>query len=542
MPSVTDWYVLADLDYPTGRVNLRPAEVGGLRNSFRHMEGNLPSSSGRPWRRGAPCLDRPGRWLGSSHLVNQPTSAAQRLAWHVVRCREWLEAAATDSLTDRDEPFELPKFAATPLVVGFDEDSTTFATWQPLLRRRGQLQIKKIAAGVCVAYEFAIGAARVLTPRWGRRFRETQDTVLGYWIALPRLPVLPPWNAAKTWGELRSIARENGVNLDVHLQWIYRDLHYRTVKDDSIVLIGFPIPEHYDGPSIRMHWQPLILPPPIDTTDKNLHIRMGKHQTDGAWTYERARLRDDRDIRWMTAEPWAEDRLAVRGSLTEALRTSKIVLIGAGALGSALADLMVRAGVNDVIVLDAEILEVGNVRRHVLTIESLGAFKGDALAAHLNTCSPFARVFSGGHFPDQLGEMRTAVRDADIVIDCTASDDVISRIGEFEWTERERWFFSCSLGVDARRLFCFAHRGASFPGRDFFEAAHPYVNEERKLLQDRDPLTMFGAGCWNPVFPARWDDTITLAARALRIIDEAVGKGFDAAGFKVCNARGQCVS
>ncbi len=38
-------------------------------------------------------------------------------------------------------------------------------------------------------------------------------------------------------------------------------------------------------------------------------------------------------------------------------------------------------------------------------------------------------------------------------------------------------------------------------------------------------LLLHGAGCWNPVFPARWDDIMVLAARMLRIIDAAVDTG-----------------
>jgi hypothetical protein len=528
----TDWYVLVESDYPTGRVSIRPAQNGGLHATFRHMERNV--AVGRPWRSGAPCLDRPGRWLGSRDLVNQPTSAAERMRWRVERALEWLQAAALDRLTGENEPFELPYFPGKAPTIGFDEDPQRFAIWATTLGRAGTASVKRINDSLAVAYAFFLRDEFVTPPRWGKYLRDNDKIERAFWMTLRDLPVRSPWDVPSTWGELRAIAHVQKVDLDGHLRWIYHHLHDKNTKGETYLLLGFPIPEIYDGPGVRMHWQPMMLPAPIDALLTAVHVRKGRKASAGAWTLERVQhFGDDKPIAWLRSDPWAEDRLRVRGVLSKELCAARVVVLGAGALGSALAELLLRAGVYNILTCDGETVEIGNLRRHTLTMADVPHEKSLMLALHLNGCSPFANVEWTYSFPNRLGVERDRVRRADVVIDCTASDDVAARLGTFDWDEGSRWFFSGSLGVDARRLFCFAHYGATFPTQGFFDTLRPYIAQERKLLQERDPLTLHGAGCWNPVFPARWDDVMALAACMLRIMDAAVASGTCGAPLRV---------
>jgi hypothetical protein len=533
VPAITDWYVFVEADYPIGRVHVRPAEEGGLHDSFRHMERN--DATGLPWRKGAPCLDRPGRWLGSRDLVEQPTGAAFRIRWHVERALEWLCAAAQDALTGPDEPFELPKFPFEGgCVMGFDEDAGTFTAWKVLLGRCGEAFVKPISRNLRVAYAFSCDGNFVNRPRWGSKIRETEDLERAYWIALRGLPVFAPWNVAATWGQLRTVARAQKIDLDAKIRWLYHQLHTKNVTTETHLLVGCPIPEVYDGPQFRMHWQWVTLPAPLDVSSKSYHVRKGRKISAGAWSLERYRLfGDDQKIRWRESQCWAEDRLAVRGSLCEPLRRSRVIILGAGALGSAVAQFLVREGVYDVVICDGDTLEVANLRRHTSSISLTEFNKAIVASVDLNAASPFANVRSAYSFPLNLGSERSAVQEAEVVIDCTANDDVIARLETFDWAEGERWFFSGSLGVDARRLFCFVHRGTTFPAERFFDAVRPHLNQERELLQARDPKLLFAAGCWNPVFPSRWDDISALAAEMVKVIDNTMAGAGESGGLVI---------
>lgn len=395
-----------------------------------------------------------------------------------------------------------------------------------MLGRVGDAYLKRLNDDLLVAYAFSVRTELVLPVRWGRRFLQIDKGEPAFWMTLRDVPVRAPWNAASTWGDLRAIARLQRVDLDGLLRWIYHHMHQKNVTSERFLLLGFPIPEVYDGLPVRMHWQPLMLPAPIETSASAIRVRKGAKTSAGAWPLERAQLlADDKPISWLESEPWAEDRLAVRGALSQALRDSRVVMLGGGALGAALAELLVRAGVNDMIICDSGSFSVENLRRHTLTIEDAEYSKSLALAVHLNACSPFANVDWASGFPYGLGADRDRVRNAEVVIDCTASDEVVARLATFNWTSGPRWFFSGSLGVDARRLFCFRCHGASFPSEIFFDAVRPYVQEERALLEEREARTMFGAGCWNPVFPARWDDIVALATHMLRIMESDLASG-----------------
>src|SRR5688572_11153576 len=74
--------------------------------------------------------------------------------------------------------------------------------------------------------------------------------------------------------------------------------------------------------------------------------------------------------------------------------TSSVLLIGGGALGGMVADLLVRGGLRHLTILDNDDLEAGNLGRHVLGMDNLGKGKAHALARKLNLSSPHANVES----------------------------------------------------------------------------------------------------------------------------------------------------
>lgn len=73
-------------------------------------------------------------------------------------------------------------------------------------------------------------------------------------------------------------------------------------------------------------------------------------------------------------------------------RGQLVSIIGCGSFGSALADMLVRAGLERLVLIDPEPLAVENVGRHVLTARSVGRSKAAALAARLREINPQLRV------------------------------------------------------------------------------------------------------------------------------------------------------
>src|ERR1700681_71628 len=193
VPATTDWYVLVDAKYPLGHLNFHPAEKGGLHLSFHHMKQN--DYTGGLWRRGVPCLDRPGRWLGSLEFSTQPDSAVGRLRFHAEAALRWLDLAARNALTDNEEPFELPHFTdeSDASIVGFDESKDRFSSWEPRLGRAGLCTLRRVREAAFASDAFLLRGELALPSRWGTRISGIKDTLPAFWISLPKMPVIEPW-------------------------------------------------------------------------------------------------------------------------------------------------------------------------------------------------------------------------------------------------------------------------------------------------------------------------------------------------------------
>jgi molybdopterin/thiamine biosynthesis adenylyltransferase/ubiquitin-protein ligase len=108
------------------------------------------------------------------------------------------------------------------------------------------------------------------------------------------------------------------------------------------------------------------------------------------------------------------------------LRAKKAGLLGCGSLGSKMATSLARSGVGDFVLVDDDILKPGNLVRHDLDGNSIGAHKADALEGRLRAISPAIdvqarRVILGGQessgtTASVLDELATC----DILIDATA--------------------------------------------------------------------------------------------------------------------------
>ena len=77
---------------------------------------------------------------------------------------------------------------------------------------------------------------------------------------------------------------------------------------------------------------------------------------------------------------------------TDVLLRKRVVCIGLGSGGSAIADLLARSGVGEFVLWDHDRLEAHNISRHVCTIRDLGRKKVRAVKDHILTINPEAQV------------------------------------------------------------------------------------------------------------------------------------------------------
>jgi len=87
--------------------------------------------------------------------------------------------------------------------------------------------------------------------------------------------------------------------------------------------------------------------------------------------------------RLLSASTDTGPRLIRSGPYAAQLAEKRVAIVGIGAVGSYLADVLVSAGVRNLTLLDGDVLKPGNVARHLLDSTAVGLGKAEGVAAEL---------------------------------------------------------------------------------------------------------------------------------------------------------------
>lgn len=521
IPAESEWFILADEDYPWGEIEIHPSKDRGLVNTFPHQSHNAVGDSRVPWRDGKICAQTSLRFSGRRAYDVEPMSVEDRLTWRVTRAKDWLEAAARGDLARRGEPFELPDFPAGAVHgLGFIEDADSFRFWSGSDCQYGVatvVQPQDVDTCTVIA-DFKNERERIVrTIEYGsilsgRSLRKT----IALWCRVPACPVLPPWQAPTTLGELRAVFNDQGADFDQILSGL---AHLIRDGKRHMVLIGFPMPLVVGGENCVYHWQGLRLP-------VLSHGKLNGHrplEVNFARNDAKTVLADKAPIDWVPSRNWADEQIRTRGHVDARLADESILVLGAGAVGAAVAELLVRQGCKHVVTMDGETLDIGNLCRHSLTVRHLYRNKAESVASRLNEISPHSRA-TGIATPTHRATTsdQQHMEQCDVIIDCTGDDRVLNRLQRLSGS-RARLFASLSLGVRAKRAFLFCVHAEQFPHDLFAKAVAPWLERELEEYKGLE-LPRDGIGCWSAAFPARADDVWLMSAAAVKWIETAVMK------------------
>lgn len=520
--ATTTCYALVSKDYPFGRIEVCPAKDGGPDGIFPHQLKATNAPPLLPWRLDRLCLEEPFGQRRATRPSDPIGDAESRLRWYIERAAQWLAAAAQGKLVLPGAPFELPLFRGlfSPRIV-FDESKASFHNWTESRSAFGRLWCEPLAdaANVLIVRQFENITGDQVIHAW--KDSETSigtapaNSIPGFWWLWPRPIVIEPWTTPSTWGDLRLIGRNLGVDVDSVLRKIAT---YIRGRGRFHLLLGFPIPLRESEDASEITWQAVDLPELTLGTPQP-----GFRPNEMGWWYRdrRAKLGDTQHMNYFSTENWHPDRLQARGRLPEKVRGTQIALIGIGALGGAIVDMLVRTGCSRLLIIDGDSLTAGNVTRHVLTLQSLGVKKVDAMKKHLELINPQAEIrVVAEELPTSVEEVHDLLEESDIVIDCSATNGVPILLGNTWWSV-PRLFFSFSVGFRAQRLFAFSHLGNQFANIQFQTQLDTWLSVEQQKWND-EPELLEGAGCWSPLFPARLDDISAAASACVKIIESTV--------------------
>lgn len=499
IPKETNWYLV--FEAASLSVTVFPAKSGGITATFQHQSFNDKGSPQVPWRAGNPCLHRQAAAFGRVSWNGQPEAIDEKIVWYVERLMLWIDAAAANELVVPGEPFELPSGpgqASFP-VIGFVGSEDDLAFWS---RRSGEWGWADLAKVPRALETYAVKVFRdsdlseISPVRWGSFLSSAEPSATALWIALDRLPVLAPWELPRTWAALSKCLADAGVDLPDILARAGADRR-RGDRNSSVLtlLLGFPLSGILGDPPLRFHWIALSgLELSGRETQKNgfRPVESARRLIDRAWAKSGASLI------WLRSANWEPEELRTRSGSEYRILHRSMLLIGAGSLGSAVAENLVRMGVTDMGILDPDRLDVGNLTRHALGIDAVGHNKAEALTSALNMVMPDAVATSfPSSFPPSENSVADRIRSFDVIVDCTGADAVLDSMAEFDWGG-EKVFVSLAMTWRAEGLLVYTASEAAFPTLDAKESFMEFDIPPTDL----DDARMEGIGCWHPVFPA----------------------------------------
>jgi hypothetical protein len=532
IPAVSSWYVRLDPTYPGGNIRIYPAKEGGITATYPHQRLNVAGDEEAPWREGNICVARYGHIIGRSGATGEPTTADDRLRWYVERALTWVEAAAKRELRHEGEPYELPVFntrAAPDRRLAFNETPESFERWTSEYDSWGRVELLRLDEpdDVVLTTRFSDRDGGIIyRPEWGDYVTtDSGESLHGAWVLLEDPPIKPPWEVPETWDDLAGFLR--GTTLDpyefrVDIDAIFEDEPF------NWLLLGFPIPGEVGGSPIFVHWQPIDL---SDLTPAS-EVAGGFRETSRGQKIA-ARMDMAREsIQWLESDNWAHSQLSRRGQVRPSLAEANVLLLGAGALGSTVAECLVRAGCTHFTVVDGDDFEIGNLARHTLSLPDVGENKADALARRLRSLSPHVDAESVAESFPPDGASSERIKTADVVVDCTASNAVLHALDSSRWDD-PLLFCSASMGRQGNRLFYFSAYSTSFPYERFREQYEPWRIQEQVEWRPGEDAVPERVGCWHPASVIRMDRVMTWAGTITRLLDADTSLGLGGIEFRV---------
>lgn len=511
LPRRTLWYVVTTNEYPNARLEFFPAKQGGISRTFPHQRLNVNTNEDQPWLGGDVCISD---WY---RKLNRHTHGAEigdlLLGFQVLSLMEWLRRAAEGSLVQLGDPYELPQFTTNSSpIFAYREDVASFSFWGSCPDELGTAVISAIPNYTSERTAWTINRflnskgddlKHPLLPKQPRAatFNPlSEKTERAKWVRLSEVPYLKPWHPPTTWEELRQCLGKS-----------WSDFHrfLRAQPITRLILLGLPMPEVTGGPLVQIHWQALEIPKLM--TAKDLPGWRPRERRLLLADLQRP-LADDQPLSWIFSENWAQAQMSRRHAKRVGGHPNNVLLIGCGAIGSTIADLLVRGGTEKMWLCDGDIVQGGNLVRGTFEVNDIGRSKAEALKDHLRRANPNCEVWAGA-MGIAYAKFRVPIRGVDWVFDCTGADDVLRHIGMAE-LHADAKIVSLSTTWEAVRLLAvYSPRPDFDPDRivDALRTAHQEVDQHTSIQAE-------GIGCFHPAFPADPHRIALHAAAALERI------------------------
>lgn len=324
---------------------------------------------------GSPCLFPETAWDPDTSTIGDFHHALER----------WLRHYVTGHFPNELAIYELPEyFVAEALTVL--TGAGTLAAFAG--RDRGGFTITELLGrdlSVLRSVDSADVGSGLLSELWPKRYGGTKR-VQGKWYRLPHEPVPMRWTA----------------ELAQQLAMAGHRLHIGAAPPRDRQLVGLVFND-----AILDQERLLIL-------DYGGHGRRDQPKPGHGWGVRAARVE-------VASHEEVFRRLQGVRDL-DRLATARVPIFGVGAVGSRVAEALVREGLGTVGLYDPDVLKPGNVARHTLTLLDVGQFKAEAMSETLGRINPDLDTRPDTMHCDDPAVMEARVAAASLVVAAIGED------------------------------------------------------------------------------------------------------------------------
>lgn len=430
-------------------------------------------------------------------IIPKKIDFTERLSEEVVLLKEWRDKYYIQEL--EDDRYEYPILSETHndtfLFTDLSKIFTPFeiGEFYALPHSNNSKLFKGISSEIFFIQRFGN-----VFCEWSDALKKQMNFFYGLYFFLDKEPVGNGRNAINNWTELNEMISQRGKEL------LYRIKTEKVGKKNKelFILLGYQIPN-----TNEVHWLALkVAPNKIPVNGKRIGPRN--------YIYD---LHNEK-IEWCKTHNASYDRFFGRGALTKKIIEKRILIIGAGAIGSSLAKILVRSGAKYIALSDMQSVEPGNICRSEFFLNSVSVPKTIAVTQQLYGISPFVnvtieKIIDKCLFKPFMSETKQMLEQYDIIFDCTSDMELMYVLDKLKLSSE---IFNISISNKAKELVCVAKSNVMSGEKNQLFS---------KLSLSEDKLIYEGTGCWSPTFEANYFDInclLNLAVKNLNLQFEKV--------------------
>ncbi|MBI2143661.1 ThiF family adenylyltransferase [Candidatus Woesearchaeota archaeon] len=157
---------------------------------------------------------------------------------------------------------------------------------------------------------------------------------------------------------------------------------------------------------------------------------------------------------------YSRQKMLIGKAAQKLLLRSGAVVVGLGALGTVAAELLTRAGIGKLVIIDRDVVELTDLQRQLLYDErDVGKPKTEATAGKLRHVNSGIKIVAAAADID-CKSITKLVGMPDVVLDCTDNLETRFLINEYCLKNRLAWVHSAAIR-DAAQLMAFDFRGSN---------------------------------------------------------------------------------